>query len=70
MLGDVLLTEAEVAELLRVSERTVRRWRAEGTGPPAVRVGKAVRYRRRAVDEWLERPDRQVGPPPQPRPGS
>lgn len=54
--------EAEVAELLRVSERTVRRWRAEGTGPPAVRVGKAVRYRR-AVDDWLERPDHQVGPP-------
>jgi excisionase family DNA binding protein len=65
--GEGLLTEAEVAELLRVSERTVRRWRAAGTGPSAVRVGKAVRYRRRAVDDWLERPDRQVGPPAEQR---
>jgi excisionase family DNA binding protein len=54
---DVLLTEAEVADLLRVSPRTVRRWRNEGTGPPALRVGRRIRYRRSAVEAWLDRRD-------------
>jgi excisionase family DNA binding protein len=54
---DVLLTEAEVADLLRVSQRTVRRWRNEGTGPPALRVGRRIRYRRSAVEAWLDRRD-------------
>jgi excisionase family DNA binding protein len=52
---DVLLTEAEVAEMLRVSQRTVRRWRNEGSGPPALRVGRRIRYRRSAVEAWLDR---------------
>ena len=54
---DVLLTEAEVAEMLRVSQRTVRRWRNEGTGPPALRIGRRIRYRRSAVETWLDRRD-------------
>ena len=54
---DVLLTEVEVADLLRVSQRTVRRWRNEGTGPPALRVGRRIRYRRSAVEAWLDRRD-------------
>jgi len=33
---DELLTEQELANLLKVSVRTVRRWRAEATGPPVV----------------------------------
>jgi helix-turn-helix protein len=28
------LTEPEAAEVIRVSARTLRRWRAKGTGPP------------------------------------
>ena len=52
---DEYLTEAELAELLRVSTKTVRTWRKEGTGPPALRFGRGVRYRRRDVDAWLER---------------
>ena len=52
---DELLTEQELAALLKVSVRTVRTWRTEGTGPPALRIGRGVRYRRRDVDAWLER---------------
>jgi excisionase family DNA binding protein len=52
---DELLTEAELAQLLKVSVGTIRRWRAEGTGPPALRLGRGVRYRRADVDAWLER---------------
>jgi len=32
---DELLTEQEVADYCKVSVRTVKRWRAEGTGPPS-----------------------------------
>jgi excisionase family DNA binding protein len=52
---DALLTEQQVAEYLQVSLGTLRRWRAEGTGPPALRAGRGVRYRRADVDAWLER---------------
>jgi excisionase family DNA binding protein len=52
---DEYLTEAEVAELLKVSVGTLRRWRREGTGPPSLRLGRGVRYRRRDVDRWAER---------------
>jgi excisionase family DNA binding protein len=52
---DEFLTEAELAALLKVTPRTVKRWRAEGTGPSWIRVGRGIRYRRRDVDAWLER---------------
>jgi excisionase family DNA binding protein len=50
-----LMTEDEVAEYLRVTKRTVRAWRLESTGPPWLRVGRFIRYRRGDVDGWLER---------------
>ena len=47
----------EIAELLRVSERTVRTW-VQAEGLPCVRVGRAVRFRPEAVSAWLaERED-------------
>ena len=51
---DEYLTEAEVAELLKVSGGTLRRWRREGIGPPWLRLGRGVRYLRREVDRWAE----------------
>ncbi|MFL5795413.1 MAG: helix-turn-helix transcriptional regulator [Actinomycetota bacterium] len=54
---DELLTEAELAQLLKVSVGTIRRWRAEGTGPPALRLGRGVRYRRaagRSIDACVD----------------
>ena len=54
-LMDEYLTEAEVAALLKVTRGTVKRWRREGVGPPSLRFGRAVRYRRRDVDAWAER---------------
>jgi excisionase family DNA binding protein len=52
---DEYLTEAEVAALLKVTRGTIKRWRREGTGPPSLRFGRTVRYRRRDVDAWAER---------------
>jgi excisionase family DNA binding protein len=53
-----LLTEAEVAEYLRVSLATIRRHRDQGTGPPWFRIGRSIRYSRQALDEWRERQER------------
>lgn len=44
-----LLTTAQVAELLAISERTVRR-----LGIPHFKVGRQTRYDRRSVSRWLE----------------
>lgn len=47
------LTVADVAALLAVDAKTVRRWRDEGRTPPAVSVGGVVRWRPEVVEEWL-----------------
>lgn len=47
------ITSKTLADLLDVSERTVKDWRADRTGPPFVRLGRAVRYRKSDVDAWL-----------------
>jgi len=49
-----LMTRAEVAQLLRIPEMTLKAWRERGIdGPRSFKVGKAVRYRREEVDRWL-----------------
>ena len=50
---DRLLTGAEVADLLSVSERWVRDHTRSGL-LPHVKVGRYVRYRRETVLVWLE----------------
>jgi excisionase family DNA binding protein len=52
--SDRLLTTEEVAEIMRVPVATVRKWRSQRTGPHGFRVGKYVRYRRSAVDAFLD----------------
>lgn len=39
-----LLTEKEAAELLRISPKTLQRWRHLRTGPEVTKLGRAVRY--------------------------
>ena len=50
---DQLLTTAEVAQLLQLHEDTLWTWRANGTGPPAIVLGRAVRYRRVELRDWV-----------------
>lgn len=42
----------EVADFLRVSEKTVWRLAAEGRLPHPVRVGRQFRWRRAAIERW------------------
>ena len=45
-----LLTQREVAEALRLSERTIERMRISGTGPKFIRLGHSIRYRQQDLD--------------------
>lgn len=49
-----LWTPEEVAAYLGVPVRTLYAWRYRGYGPPADRIGKHLRYRRKRVRRWLE----------------
>ena len=52
----VLMTTAEVAEMLQVNRSTLSRWRAAGTGPRVVWLSPSMpRYRRADVVDWLRR---------------
>jgi excisionase family DNA binding protein len=51
---DRLMGRWDLAEYLRVSPRTVDSWREKNFGPPFMRVGMQIRYRKRDVDAWLE----------------
>jgi excisionase family DNA binding protein len=48
-----LLTEDEVAQQLRVSVASLRRWRLEKRGPQFIKVGSLVRYRAEEIEAWL-----------------
>ena len=50
---DDFLTEAEAASYLRVSRRSLQRWRYEGGGPAFHRLGpRRLAYRRKDLDDW------------------
>jgi predicted DNA-binding transcriptional regulator AlpA len=53
---DPLLNQAQVSKLLcgEVSTSTLEKWRCTGDGPDFIRVGRAVLYRRSAIERWLE----------------
>lgn len=55
------LTVAEVAELLRLNQQTVRNWIDAGS-LPAVRVGRRVRIKRSDLDRMLESGYRGTSP--------
>lgn len=49
-----LLSAAEVAELLDITEELLRKWRQYGKGPAGRRVGHAWVYCRRDVERWRD----------------
>jgi hypothetical protein len=48
------LTEDECAAYLRVSKRTLQRWRVLGTGPRFAKYGTRVIYDGWDVDQWSD----------------
>lgn len=50
-----LLTEQEAAEILNVKVSTLRRWRWSGGKIGFVKIGEAVRYHPRIIEEYIAR---------------
>lgn len=49
-----LLKIDQVASLLKVSVGCIRAWRLRGEGPPAIRIGAALRWDPVEVYDWLD----------------
>jgi hypothetical protein len=49
----VFLTQREVAEALRLPERTLEDWRQTRQGPPYVKLGHRVRYEQTELLAWV-----------------
>ena len=47
-------TPTQLANELRVTKRTLSRWEAHRIGPPRIKVGRQILFRRESVDAWLE----------------
>ncbi len=65
-LDDTFLTVAEVAELLKLNQQTVRNWIDQGS-LPALRVGRRVRIRRSELERILAEAETK-SPAPSPDP--
>ena len=50
----IYLTQAEAADVLRISARSLERWRLEGTGPAYRKFGRRVVYGRADLETWAE----------------
>lgn len=51
--SESLFRPTDLGELLGVPVATLANWRCAGKGPPFLKVGRHVRYRRRDVDKWI-----------------
>jgi len=58
---EALLTEHQVAELLRVSVATIRRRRLFRQPPDFVKIGASVRYRREAIQRLIDSAEQHMG---------
>jgi excisionase family DNA binding protein len=52
-----LLSVAELADYLGVPVSTIHYWRGKEQGPPALKVGRRLRFRVADVVRWLEERD-------------
>ena len=53
-MDEQLLTQDDLAALLKVSKQTLFRWRKIDQGPPFIQVEGSIRYRQADVDAWLD----------------
>ena len=58
----VLLDQAAVADLLQLSEHTLRTWRHLGKGPPFRKLGGRVIYERADVEHWVSHQPKRNAP--------
>ena len=51
---DALMDPRTTADYLGVAVLSLADWRTKGAGPDYIKVGASVRYRRSALEAWLE----------------
>ena len=56
------MSSDEVAAWLKVSRRTLHRWARLRKGPPSIKIGRGVFYRRTSVKNWLLSLENAPGP--------
>jgi hypothetical protein len=66
LLADWIARE-QLAQELMITTDTLSRWEARREGPPCMRVGRKVFYRRASVEQWLL--NREQSQPVRPRKG-
>ena len=49
-----LLTPKEAAQQLKVSESWLAKARMRGDGPPFIKIGRAIRYSKAALVQWMK----------------
>ena len=54
MTDTIYFTQGEAADFLRISERTLERWRVEGNGPRFRRFGRRVVYSKSDLEIWAD----------------
>lgn len=47
------LNNVEAAEYLGLKAATLNKWRVHGEGPPFIKVGRLIRYRKADLDAYL-----------------
>ena len=47
------ISREDLAHQLSVTTDTLARWATQGSGPPRIRIGRSVLYRRSSVEKWL-----------------
>ena len=47
------ISREDLAGQLSVTTDTLARWATQGSGPPRIRIGRRVLYRRSSVEKWL-----------------
>jgi excisionase family DNA binding protein len=52
--GTALLTVDDVAAMLRISTRTVRRMADSGQMPRPLRLSSCLRFKRSDIDQWIQ----------------
>jgi excisionase family DNA binding protein len=51
---NTLITTNQAANMLCLSEMTLRKWRWEGKGPRFIKLGRKVAYRQEDLYDWIE----------------
>lgn len=49
-----MLNKRELAELLKVSVKTIDNWRSQGKGPKSIRIGRMIRFKQSEVELFIK----------------